>query len=86
MAARPLSFMALLMTALPALAQEKETVAIPDSQVKFDLVHTTVTWALTEWQEVPQQAILPVPNPTGSPVICHSAVYDIWCFVPDSQY
>ena len=42
-------------------------------EVKFDLVHTTVTWTLSEWQEVPQQAILQVPNPTGSPMICHSA-------------
>src|SRR5439155_23314249 len=39
MAARALSFAALLFAALPALAQEKETVAIPDSPVKFDLVH-----------------------------------------------
>ena len=32
------------------------------------------------------EAILKVSNPTGSPVICHSAIYEIWCFVPDNQY
>jgi hypothetical protein len=45
-----------------------------------------VTWELTEWQEVPDYAILKSPNPTGSPVICHSTQYEIWCFIPDNQY
>ena len=31
------------------------------------------------------EAILKVSNPTGSPVICHSAIYEI-CLVPDNQY
>lgn len=39
MAARALTFVAVLLAGLQASAQEKETVAIPDSQVKFDLVH-----------------------------------------------
>jgi len=38
MAARALSVAVLLLSGLPALAQEKVTVAIPDSAVKFDLV------------------------------------------------
>lgn len=39
MAARALTFAALALAATPAFAQEKETVAIPDSPIKFDLVH-----------------------------------------------
>ena len=45
-----------------------------------------VTWELTEWKEVPTEAILKVSNPTGSPVICHSTRYEIWCFIPDNEY
>ena len=47
------------------------------------LVYYEVTWELTEWKEVPAEAILQVSNPTGSPVICHSTKNEIWCFVPD---
>jgi hypothetical protein len=49
-------------------------------------VYEEIRWELTEWKEVPNEAILKVSNPTGSPVICHSAIYEIWCFVPDNQY
>jgi hypothetical protein len=48
--------------------------------------YEVTTWELTEWKEVPTEAILKVSNPTGSPVICHSTRYEIWCFVPDNQY
>ena len=57
-----------------------------DSQHPFDLVYYEITWELTEWKEVPTEAILKIPNPTGSPVICHSALYEIWCFIPDNEY
>ena len=46
----------------------------------------TVIWTLTEWRPVPGYAVLRVANPTGNPVICHSEIYEIWCFVPDNQY
>jgi hypothetical protein len=46
----------------------------------------TVIWTLTEWRPVPDNAVLRVANPTGNPVICHSEMFDIWCFVPDNQY
>jgi hypothetical protein len=46
----------------------------------------TVIWTLTEWRPVPDYAVLRVANPTGSPVICHSEIYEIWCFVPDNEY
>ena len=46
----------------------------------------TVIWTLTEWRPVPDYAVLRVANPTGNPVICHSEIYEIWCFVPDNQY
>lgn len=39
MVGRALPFAVVLLAAAPAFAQEKETVAIPDSTVKFDLVH-----------------------------------------------
>src|SRR5690349_18231959 len=57
-----------------------------EAQNAFDLVYEEISWELTEWKEVPTEAILKVSNPTGSPVICHSAIYEIWCFVPDNQY
>jgi hypothetical protein len=57
-----------------------------EAQHAFDLVYEEISWELTEWKEVPNEAILKVSNPTGSPVICHSAIYEIWCFVPDNQY
>jgi hypothetical protein len=57
-----------------------------DSQHPFDLVYYEMTWELTEWKEVPREAILKVPNPTGGPVICHSTLYEIWCFIPDNEY
>jgi hypothetical protein len=57
-----------------------------EAQHAFDLVYEEISWELTEWKEVPTEAILKVSNPTGSPVICHSAIYEIWCFVPDNQY
>jgi hypothetical protein len=57
-----------------------------DSQHPFDLVYYEMTWELTEWKEVPTDAILKVPNPTGSPVICHSTLHEIWCFIPDNEY
>jgi hypothetical protein len=44
-----------------------------------------VSWTLTEWRPVPDYAILKTANPTGNPVICHSDMYEIWCFVPDNQ-
>lgn len=46
----------------------------------------TVSWTLTEWRPVPDYAVLQLANPTGTPVICHSQMYEIWCFVPDNQY
>ena len=57
-----------------------------DSQHRLDLVYYDVTWELTEWKEVPAEAILKTPNPTGSPVICHSTWDEIWCFIPNSLY
>jgi hypothetical protein len=57
-----------------------------DSEHPLDFVEYEITWELTEWKEVPAEAILKVPNPTGSPVICHSTWNEIWCFIPDSQY
>ena len=57
-----------------------------NSQHPFDLVYYEITWELTEWKEVPTEAILKIPNPTGSPVICHSTIYEIWCFIPDNEY
>jgi hypothetical protein len=57
-----------------------------DSQHPFDLVYYEVTWDLTEWKKVPAEAILKVPNPTGSPVICHLTAGEIWCFISDNQY
>ena len=57
-----------------------------DSEHPFDLVYYEITWELTEWKEVPTEAILKIPNPTGSPVICHSTLYEIWCFIPDNEY
>src|SRR5947209_8178845 len=38
MSGRALAFAVVLLAGLPAFAQEKETVAIPDSPIKFDLV------------------------------------------------
>jgi hypothetical protein len=46
----------------------------------------TVVWTLTEWRPVPDYTVLRVANPTGIPVICHSEIYEIWCFVPDNEY
>jgi hypothetical protein len=57
-----------------------------DSQHPLDLGYYDVTWELTEWMPVPAEAILKVPNPTGSPVICHSTRNEIWCFIPTNQY
>jgi hypothetical protein len=57
-----------------------------DSQHPFDLVYYEITWELTEWKEVPTEAILKLSNPTGSPVICHSTLFEIWCFIPDNEY
>jgi hypothetical protein len=53
--------------------------------IKYLEAQEEISWELTEWKEVPNEAILKVSNPTGSPVICH-AIYEIWCFVPDNQY
>ena len=47
--------------------------------ILFDLVYYEITWELTEWKEVPTEAILKFSNPTGSPVICHSTLFEIWC-------
>jgi hypothetical protein len=59
-----------------------------EAEHALDLVHYEVTWELTEWKRVPSEAILKVPNPTGSPVICHSTsgAREIWCFIPDNQF
>src|SRR4029077_20335767 len=59
-----------------------------EAEHALDLVHYEVTWELTEWKKVPSEAILKVPNPTGSPVICHSTsgAREIWCFIPDNQF
>jgi hypothetical protein len=57
-----------------------------DSQHPLDLAYYDVTWELTEWKEVPPEAILKTSNPTGNPVICHSSWDEIWCFIPNSQY
>jgi hypothetical protein len=57
-----------------------------EAQHAFDLVYEEISWELTEWKEVPNEAILKIPNPTGSPVICHSTRNEIWCFIPDNQY
>jgi len=57
-----------------------------DFEHPLDLVYDDVTWELTEWKPVPAEAILRVPNPTGSPVICHSTRDEIWCFIPNNQY
>jgi hypothetical protein len=57
-----------------------------EAQHAFDLVYEEISWELTEWKEVPNEAILKIPNPTGSPVICHSTRNEIWCFIPDDQY
>jgi hypothetical protein len=57
-----------------------------ETEDPLDLVYYDVTWELTEWKEVPPEAVLKTSNPTGSPVICHSTRYEIWCFVPDNQY
>jgi len=37
-----------------------------EAEHALDLVHYEVTWELTEWKKVPSEAILKVPNPTGS--------------------
>jgi len=57
-----------------------------ETEDPLDLVYYDVTWELTDWKEVPPEAVLKTSNPTGSPVICHSTRYEIWCFVPDNQY
>ncbi len=57
-----------------------------DSEHPLDLAYYDVTWELTEWKEVPDEAILKTSNPTGRPVICHSTKYEIWCFIPDNEY
>ena len=56
-----------------------------EAQHAFDLAYEEISWELTEWKEVPNEAILKVSNPTGSPVICHSAIYEIWCFVAKAR-
>jgi hypothetical protein len=64
----------------------------PKSSAEFehplDFVQEGISWELTEWKEVPVEAILQVANPTGSPVICHSTygAPEIWCFIPDSLF
>ena len=56
-----------------------------EAQHAFDY-YEEISWELTEWMEVPAEAILKIPNPTGGPVICHSTYDEIWCFVPDNEY
>jgi len=53
----------------------------------YDPSQDEVIWELTEWKKVPPKAVIErTANPTGSPVICHSAQMEIWCFVPDNQF
>ena len=63
-----------------------EAQVVPEAQHPLDLVYYDVSWELTQWKVVPPEAILQTSNPTGSPVICHSARNEIWCFIPDNQY
>ena len=56
-----------------------------EAQHAFDY-YEEISWELTEWKEVPAEAILKISNPTGGPVICHSTYDEIWCFVPDNEY
>jgi hypothetical protein len=57
-----------------------------EAEHPLDLAYEDITWELTDWKEVPAEAVLTTHNPTGSPVICHSAKYEIWCFIPDNEY
>lgn len=57
-----------------------------ETEHALDLVYYDVIWELTDWKEVPTEAILKVPNLAGSPVICHSNRDEIWCFVPENEY